>query len=134
MRMNGCSYSAIASSLNISVNTVKSYGRREKLKIKNMITFAPKVLDNKKYTQCKKCGAHLLHKPKSKPKKFCSDKCRQEWWKNNTDKINKQSTYYFVCNHCGNAFESYGNRHRKYCGHQRYIASRFGVEERGEVV
>ena len=134
MRMDGCSYTKIANSLNISVNTVKSYGRREKLKIKDKIQNAPKVLDNKKYALCKNCGTNLLHKPKAKPKKFCSSKCRQQWWKNNTDKINKLSVYYVICNHCGIEFESYGNRHRKYCNHECYIQSRFGRNECGSTV
>ena len=130
MRIDGNSYSKIAATLGLSVNSVKSYGRRINLQIKTK-TNEPfmKDLDDKKYDNCKNCGNALIHKDKCKPKKFCCDKCRQEWWKNNTDKLNKLSVYFLVCNHCGITFESYGNRHRKYCNHSCYINARFRSKE-----
>ena len=62
-----------------------------------------------------------------RPKKFCSDKCRREWWKGHPERINRKESamYPAVCVRCGKEFLSYGNRKRKYCSHDCYIKARF---------
>ncbi len=75
---------------------------------------------------CRQCGKHLIQKPKQKPRRFCSDECRLEWWRNNDNQLNKKALYTIRCEGCGHTFESYGNKARKYCGHACYIKNRFG--------
>jgi uncharacterized protein YjcR len=110
LRETGISYTQIAEQLGLSANTVKSFCRRSE---------AAKML-------CKNCGKPLEQARKRKPKTFCGDWCRREWWRRNRDKIRRNAIYHLSCAHCGRHFESYGNRGRKYCSHDCYIRDRFG--------
>lgn len=46
----------------------------------------------------------------AKPK-FCSEGCRREWWKNNSQ---HKKMYSLTCSYCGNVFENH-NKNQKYC-------------------
>jgi rRNA maturation endonuclease Nob1 len=103
------SYATIGKRLGLSVNTVKSFCRRRT---------SDKLL-------CRNCGKALEQTPKQKAKSFCGDWCRRAWWKTHRDQIRKKALYRLRCLACGRHFESYGNRNRKYCSHDCYIADRF---------
>lgn len=113
LRLEGYSYKEIADALKISINTVKSFCRR------NGLTGT----SEKKKHICINCGTEI-----DEGKKFCSSKCRQEWWNNNLDKVNRKAYYNFTCSYCHKPFNSYGNKNRKYCSHECYIKDRFGHE------
>ncbi len=68
--MDGNGYKAISKELDVSINTIKSFLRRNGLKSKN--TYIGK---------CEYCGIRIEQEPGRKAKKFCSDKCRTAWWK-----------------------------------------------------
>jgi IS30 family transposase len=128
MRLEGITYAQISSSLNISENTIKSFCQRNKLPVGSIASLPdtrPDPMDN---TICKQCGKRLKQNPKHKPKKFCSDICRNAWWKTHNEQVDKKAVYRFTCVFCGKAFESYGNRSRKYCDHTCYIKDRFFSE------
>ena len=77
LRLDGYGYAAIADTLGISINTVKSYCQR------NNLSYVEKVTQNIEtlpLLYCQHCGKRLNQKEKSKPRKFCSDKCRLAWW------------------------------------------------------
>ncbi len=127
MRRQGMSYARIAGVLGLSVNTVKSFCRRNKLSVCN----ASKDAENKEDKAiCKQCGKLLEQTLKKKPKTFCSDRCRYAWWSKHRDRMNRKAIYRLTCAHCGRAFDSYGNKNRKYCCHTCYIKVRFGEEAR----
>lgn len=117
LRKDGYSYAAIASELDISVNTVKSYFRRSKPPDHSV-----------QGEQCQCCGKPVAQNPKRKTKRFCSDECRYIWWGFNRDAMNKKATYILVCEGCGREFESYGNRNRKYCNTDCFMNTRFRRE------
>lgn len=116
MRADGQGYAKIAEALVLPVNTVKSYCRRSGLTNGAL----------KNGGVCKHCGQPVGGAKKSKPKKFCSDACRMAWWAGHRDQMTKNAVYPLSCTYCGKAFESYGNKKRKYCSHRCYIADRFG--------
>ena len=109
LRLHGLTYKQIADELNLSVNTIKSFCRR------NDVT-AP---------VCKNCGKPIVVLPKSRKRVFCGDRCRGDWWRNNSDATAKKTVRHFTCNHCKQPFESYGNKARKYCSHACYIEDRY---------
>jgi transposase len=109
LRLDGLSYGQIAAALGISVNTVKSFCRRHD---------ASKLL-------CKNCGKSLEQVVGKKPKTFCSDWCRNAWWKSHRNAMRKKAVYTLYCARCGRRFDSYGNKSRKYCSHECYIRDRF---------
>lgn len=113
LRQAGYSYKEIADALKISINTVKSFCRRNGL---------TGTSEQKKHI-CINCGAEI-----DESKKFCSSKCRQEWWNSNLDKVNRKAYYNFTCSYCHRPFNAYGNKNRKYCSHECYIKDRFGHE------
>ena len=110
MRKKGYSSSTIAKVLGMSRNTVKSFLRR------NSDTSGERV--------CLNCGKPVKQRQGRKEKKFCSDKCRMAWWNNHQDCVAKQAYYTLTCQHCGKEFEVYGNRNRKYCDRECYLAHR----------
>ena len=48
-------------------------------------------------------------------KKFCSDRCRMEYWNSHQDQVLRKAYYTLVCKNCGRTFRCYGNAHRKFC-------------------
>lgn len=126
MRQQGHSYSQIASTLEVSENTIKSYCRRNNLGAAKSIK---SKTEKEIFTSCRQCAKPLTQGTKGKPKKFCSEECRRAWWKVNDEKINRKAYYTLICAQCGAEFESYGNKNRKFCGHACYINNRFKREE-----
>ena len=113
--------------LGISENTVKSFCRRNNL---------TGVASKEPVVVCRNCGRPLPQYPKRKQRKFCSEACRRAWWKMHPELIHKAAFYPATCAHCGQEFQSYGNRKRKYCSHACYIAARFqkgGTHDEGTV-
>ena len=127
LRDDGYGYNRIAQALGVSVNTVKSFCRRNKLTGKAAVE-KPKaqVPSDEGIHLCKCCGVSVEQNSGRKEKKFCSDKCRMEWWNNNLDKVKHKAMYEYICPHCGKQFKVYGNSRRKYCSHECYVADRFG--------
>ena len=102
----------------MSTNTVKSFCRR------NPVT---KTLEesHEEITFCENCGRAIKQIAKQKKKRFCCDKCRNEWWNAHLDQVKRKAVYDFKCPHCGTTFHVYGDKRRKYCSHACYIADRF---------
>lgn len=118
LRFQGLGYKKIAQELGISENTVKSFCRR------NPIDKSKKI--------CMQCGKPIIRTPHKREKKFCSDKCRLDWWKEHPELINKKAVYQFTCIQCGQPFESYGNDKRKYCSRSCFATARRKVAESNE--
>ena len=64
LREKGFGYKLIAKELGISANSVKSFCRRNELFEPNGQTTS---------AHCEQCGKELVHTPKKKKKRFCSD-------------------------------------------------------------
>ena len=114
LRRNGAGYGSIASHLDISINTVKSFCRRHSL--------AAPPTDS----LCEQCGRPIAQNPGRKRKRFCSDACRNKWWNSHLDLVKRKAVYTFTCPACGKEFTVYGNSHRKFCSHACYVDYRFG--------
>ncbi len=134
MRRDGVGYGKIAMILGISKETIKSFCRRNPMRdgdpttpVDNAVAAAATqttaAMDG---VACGQCGKRLIQRPKQKPKRFCSDECRLAFWRDHSAQLNKKALYIIRCVGCGHAFESYGNKTRKYCGHACYIKNRFG--------
>ena len=123
LRAAGNGYGKIAQTLGISVNTVKSFCRRND--INGDMVIEPSVTLTGETTACENCGREIQQIAKQKKKRFCCDKCRNEWWNSHLDQVKRKPVYDFKCPHCGKEFLIYGDRRRKYCSHECYIADRF---------
>ena len=119
LRGEGASYAHIAAALGMSENTVKSYGRRNRLDTAVVeATSIPAAT-----SPCAHCGGPMII-TKRQDKRFCSDACRLAWWKEHPQALNRKAIYHFSCYHCGASFDSYGNSHRKYCSRGCYAKAK----------
>ena len=116
-------YGRIAQEVGISVNTVKSFCRRNKAAEEALIDYEKKFIGET--THCENCGQEIQQKAKKKRKRFCCDKCRNAWWNHHLDQVRHKVIYHFKCPHCGKEFQIYGDKRRKYCSHDCYPADRF---------
>ena len=128
MRADGESYANIAAALGLSENTVKSYGRRNKLG--DAAVQRDGFGDTK--PACANCGRPMVVSGQ-KTKRFCSEGCRMAWWRAHPERMNRKSMRRFTCSFCGVAFDSYGNGHRKYCSHACYARAKVIVNQPVEV-
>ncbi len=118
-RNRGLSYSQISKAMNLPINSVKTYCRR------HLLGLSP-YNKSEVQTFCAQCGSAITQIAGRKKKRFCSDKCRILWWNSHSSDVKKKANYNCLCTHCKKEFVSYGNKGRKYCSHECYIADRFG--------
>ena len=122
---------AIANKLGLSLDTVRGFCKRNRL---TGYADAAKLNHEDMVSNgniCPNCGMIIDQTGKGRRKRFCSDKCRTEWWTKNYEQHNfsKSALHKIVCAGCGKTFVSYSNVNRKYCSHECYIKSRFGGKE-----
>ena len=122
LREKGASYGKISQALGLSENTIKTYCRRHGL---GGVAKTNNTTDEDMH-YCLCCGVPVPQTKGRKEKKFCSDRCRNNWWNSHLDMVNRKAQYEYECTYCKKHFTAYGNRHRKYCSHQCYIFDRFG--------
>ncbi len=125
MRADGLGYLKIARILSLSVNTVKTYCRRNNLCGELEKHDSASVVDYSVSVHCRNCGIPIDQPSGKKQRKFCSDICRVSWWNSHPEKVNRRANYLKVCAYCCKLFTSYGNINRIYCCHACYIGSRF---------
>ena len=123
LRAAGDGYGRIAQEVGISVNTVKSFCRRNKIdegtSLEQITVFTGET------TYCENCGKEIRQIAKRKKKRFCCDKCRNAWWNSHLDLVKRKAIYDFRCAYCGKEFHIYGDKRRKYCSHECFLADRF---------
>lgn len=116
LRSSGKSYSAIADKIGLSVNTIKSYCQRNNLK-------GP-LIEPLADIFCRQCSAPIKQPRGKKHKQYCSDMCRMAWWNAHPEAVNHRNTRQVTCLACGQKFEGYGQRERKYCSRTCYGLSK----------
>lgn len=127
LRGQGLGYKQIASMVNLSRDSVRSY-----CKYRGLTGYQTAVKVNMKEMiergdACMFCGGLIKKASTGRPRRFCSEECRRKYWKGhrNEGKKNDKAIYIRVCPYCNETFESYGNKHRKFCCHDHYIKYRF---------
>ena len=112
LRHKGLGYKSIAIVVGTSCENVRYYCKTHGLdgyaeQVKMHYSEQRNTPDN-----CKYCGKHLVRKPHSGKKLFCSDECRRRWWKEHPDAGNKSAGAYYnqVCAYCGASFHHMGRR------------------------
>ena len=128
LRMRGIGYRAIGDVLGMNRDAVRNY-----CKAHGLLGYGAAVRINIKEQiaegiACQCCGKLLEQPERGRKRRFCSDKCRREWWSSHQEEIRRSpdALYEGICAFCGRPFTAYGNQHRKYCSHDCYIRARFG--------
>lgn len=117
LRNKGLSYMKIAEGLNLSVDTIKSYCKRNGL--------GKEFLSKRNKLSCSFCAKPVEQNLGRKKKRFCSNVCRNKWWSQHPNLMQKKANYACECLYCHTSFISYGNKKRKYCCHACYIKHHF---------
>lgn len=125
LRLKGMGYRAVAEALGLSRDIVRNY-----CKTNGLGGYAAAAMRNVQEREadgniCLCCGRELIQQENGRPRKFCSEKCRRQWWKTHPEEGNQKAMYTKACARCGKEFTAYGNNHRKYCSHDCYIRARF---------
>ena len=115
LRKEGIGYKRIAVELNLSLNTVKSFCRRDKecgLETEEQTVFTG--------PQCQNCGKVIHLTDGKRERRFCSGACRVAYWRSQAAPRGEKK-----CLECGTVLKGH-DASRKYCCHACYIAHRFG--------
>lgn len=117
LRSRGQGYKAIASATGLSRDAVRYFCKSKGIE----------TADSKPGDRCPSCGKPLEQPRTGRRKRFCSELCRRAWWKNHPNAVQHggNAVYHLTCAHCGKAFDSYGNNHRRYCCRECYFEARF---------
>lgn len=118
----GQSYARIADALNLSVNSVKSFCRRNALSGcagKPVAQIESETTQNA--TFCEQCGQLTVQTPGRKHKRFCSDTCRTAWWNAHRTQVCRKTMRTFCC---GMQFSRYGVTRRSFCSRSCASAAR----------
>ncbi len=106
LRKKGYGYATIAKATALSINTIKSFCRRNGL---------AGAYANFSVPVCDYCGEALEQLPKAKPKRFCSECCRRAGWKVHPEERSRRAYYQKVCAYCGKPYTTYGRQKSKFC-------------------
>ncbi|GFH40221.1 hypothetical protein [Pseudolactococcus insecticola] len=128
LRHQGLGYKRVAMALELPVDTIKSFCR------KNQLTgvMAKPNTDVSIGFYCKECGKELRQEEKKKQLKFCSATCRDIWWRKHRNESKKGKAKVISCKYCGKEFLAYQHEKRKYCSHECYVTDRFKGGEHHE--
>ena len=110
MRKRNVPYADIADTVGLSVGTVKSFCHR------NNITADKKPVGS----VCKNCGVPIKGETKTKPRLFCCDRCRQEYWNKHRNERESKKMSPHTCSTCGKVFMDYIGANRKFCSQACY--------------
>ena len=125
MRLKGMGYRAIAEALGLSRDIVRNH-----CKAKGMgghVEAAAKNLQERAEDNgmCVCCGKEITQPGTGRPRRFCSEKCRRQWWKTHPQERSRKALRTKECECCGREFSFHGSRDPKYCSHECYIKARF---------
>lgn len=133
LRLQGVGYRGIGTIVGLSRDIVRNY-----CKSKGLDGLATDLKINMRERMetgraCWCCGRELEQPHTGRRRKFCSDKCRRDWWAAHPEARTQNETayYHLTCVYCGKPFIAYGNKNRKYCSHNCYVHDRFWREEEG---
>lgn len=89
MRMRGMGYKAIGMAIGLSRDIVRNYCKRH-----NLAGYATVVSKNMKLMVdgkevCHFCGNQIEQPKTGRPRRFCCEKCRREWWKAHPEAVKK---------------------------------------------
>lgn len=127
MRLQGKSYLTIAEQLNMSVSTVKAYCKRHPVSATRCDNKIEIQNDNRSST-CRQCGVEIKQNIHKRERLYCSDSCREKWWKEHLGGKTTDRRCLFICPICGRRFIAYGQR--KYCSYKCHgIAMRLKKHE-----
>lgn len=109
LRVEGLSYGDISEKMGLSINTVKTYCKRH-----GFGGVRKQGLEEGELA-CEWCGVPVKQTVGRKKKRFCCDKCRNQWWNAHLDQVQRKAYSERVCPVCKKQFLVYGSGKKKFC-------------------
>ena len=71
---------------------------------------------------CAYCGGEMEQHGSGRPRRFCSERCRRQYWRLHRSEQKKKEDKLFLrsCAYCGRTFQIYGKNDRTYCCREHY--------------
>lgn len=129
LRDEGKTFAAISDEIGVAISTIKSFCQknlRENVptaKVERNTAVPAAIIDTHGF--CRQCGETLDLRPGNQMKRFCSERCRQKWWREHPGLVTSKASS-SVCVGCGSVFKNGGNHARRYCSRACYMTHRFG--------
>ena len=120
-RIDGVGFTTIAKALGLPLSTVKSYCRRHGVIPKSGIDTVQQL------RVCLHCGKAIGPVDMKGKKKFCSDKCRLDWW--HMHRHMEKKAVDRRCPVCGNVYRT--AKEQIYCSRVCYFSARYGGNANG---
>lgn len=120
LREGRASFGRIAAITGVGRETIKSWCRRNSI--------SPRATGTPINGVCEHCGKAIDQSRRGQ--RFCGRSCRMSWWYAHPMMLERRAITTHICAGCGATFESYGDKHRKYCMHSCHIRTRFGTRGR----
>lgn len=120
MRAENRTFAEISALLGIPTSTLKSCLKRE-----NKAEKCEVETKQGKTAVCRQCGKPLHLHSGNRMKRFCSERCRQRWWRAHRGTVTRRASV-SSCAHCGKPFKNGGDPKRRYCCQRCYFQHRFG--------
>lgn len=109
LKQSGYSYSQISKELSIPIGTIKTF-----------------IMRKRETNTCLNCHREIVSIEYHKKKKFCSDKCRLDWWSRNRDKLKLKTLIEYDCEYCHKKFKAPRSAKRKFCSTACFVKSKVG--------
>ncbi len=80
---------------------------------------------------CSYCGGAMeQHGGSGRPRRFCSDYCRRQYWRLHRPEQRRKENKLFLrtCAYCGKTIQIYGKNDRKYCCREHYRLHFYGCD------
>ena len=128
LRKHGHGYRLIAAELGLDRDAVRYY-----CKTHNLAGIAKENHVQIAGIHCRQCGAKLTQAHTGRKRIFCSQKCKDIWWKINGHLVPRPmgSREIIQCAYCGKQITAYKGKQRRYCSYECYIRDRFWRAEDG---
>ena len=127
LRANGLGFKKIGEIIGTDREKARGFARSVEVKKENE-TLDIQMANGE---ACMFCGGKMeQHGGAGRPRRFCSDHCRRQYWRLHRDEQKKNPDIVFtrICRYCGQPFEIYGKNERKYCCRDHYLKHFYGEE------
>lgn len=133
MKSQGLSNQAVASLLGLKKDTLHEFCKKYHLIGPSEVIRLNIIELEQQNIICPHCCGPIRQKKRGRRKRFCSEKCRRAWWKENEEARSKKpkALYSNHCLACGKYFIVYGNHRQKYCSRACYLNHRYRREKDG---
>jgi len=126
LREKGMSLRKVAAITGLTKDVVRNISRKIVVAADDDDTLDSRINGGQACTYCG--GSMEQHVGSGRPRRFCSERCRRQYWRLHRPEQKKKEDKLFlrICAYCGKTFQIYGKNDRKYCCREHYRLHFYG--------